>query len=86
MVIWALWNRRINHRLRKTVVSLDQLLHQAKERLREFALHNTSTIVPVGRPPTCWHPPNRPLYKVNFDGALFDLEKCVWIGRGSLKP
>ena len=59
MVIWALWNRRNNQRLGKAVISLDQLLHQAKERLREFALHTTSSIVPVGRPPTCWHPPER---------------------------
>ena len=57
MVIWALWNRRNNQRLGKAVIPLDQLLHQAKERLREFALHTTSSIVPVGRPPTCWHPP-----------------------------
>lgn len=80
MVIWALWNRRNNQRLGKAVIPLDQLLHQAKERLREFALHNTSSIVPVGRPPTCWHPPERPLYKLNFDGALFESEKCAGLG------
>ena len=42
MMIWALWNRRNNLRLGKTVISLDQVLHQAKDRLREFTLHNTT--------------------------------------------
>ena len=42
MVIWALWNRRNNLRLGKTVISLDQVLHQAKDRLREFTLYNTT--------------------------------------------
>ena len=69
-----------NQRLVKAVIPLDQLLHQAKQRLREFALHTTSSIVPVGRPPTCWHPPERPLYKLNFDGALFESEKCAGLG------
>lgn len=71
MAIWAIWNRRNNVRLGKSTVPLGQLLSQAKERLREFNLHNSSTIIPVGRPPTCWQPPDRDTYKVNFDGARF---------------
>ena len=80
MVIWTLWNRRNNLRLRKAVISLDQVLHQAKERLREFALHNTVHTIPVRRQPTRWLPPDRPLYKLNFDGALFAAEQCAGLG------
>ena len=56
------------------------MLHQAKDRLHKFALHNTSHIVPVGHPPTRWHPPKRPLYKLNFNGALFEAEQCAGLG------
>lgn len=56
------------------------MLLQVKERLRDFALHNSSTITLVGRPPTCWQPPNRAQYNVNFDGALFNSENCVGLG------
>ena len=80
MVIWDLWNRRNNLKLGKAVISLDQVLHQAKDRLHEFTLHNTSHTIPVGRPPTRWLAPERPLYKLNFDGALFEAEQCARIG------
>ena len=80
MVIWALWNRRNNLRLGKAVISLDQVLHQAKDRLREFALHNTSQTILVRRPPTRWLPSDRPLYKLNFDVALFEAEQCARLG------
>ena len=56
------------------------MLLQVKERLRDFALHNSSTITLVGRPPTCWQPPNRAQYNVNFDGALFNSENSVGLG------
>lgn len=29
----------------------------------------------MGCPPTSWRPSDNPLYKVNFDGALFDSEQ-----------
>ena len=64
MAIWAIWNRRNNLHLGKSAVPLSQLLSQSKERLREFNLHNSSTITPV----------------MNFDGALFAAETMlVWV-------
>ena len=32
------------------------------------------------RPPTRWLPPDCPLYKLNFDGALFEAEQCAGLG------
>lgn len=80
MVTWALWTRQNNLRLGKPTVTLDQLLHQAKDRLREFNLHNTTVIPPVGRPPTHWLPPEASQYKINFDGALFQTANSTGIG------
>jgi len=79
MVTWVVWNRQNNLRLGKIDCQLDQLLKQARERLLEFSLHNTSTIAPVGRP-TRWQPPRQSWFKINFDGALFHSENSASIG------
>ena len=71
MVAWSIWNRRNNLCLGKAVASLDELLSQTRDRLWEFKLYNSSSIIPVGRPPTRWQAPDQNTYKVNFDGALF---------------
>ena len=76
-----------NQRLGKAVIPLDQLLHQAKERLREFALHTTSSIVPVGRPPTCWHPPERrTTVQIELRWSIVWVREVCWIGCDSSKP
>ena len=80
MVVWALWNRRNNLRLGKTCGTLGQLLSQAKDRLREFSLHNTVTTSAMRRIPAHWTPPDDEYYKINFDGALFQAENCAGIG------
>ena len=58
---------------------MEQVLSQARDRLREYSLHNNSTITPVGRPPTTWKPPGKFQYKINFYGALFQSENCAGI-------
>lgn len=52
MVVWALWKRRNELRLGKSCDTLAQLIHQARSKLQDFSLHNASTVLPVGRPPT----------------------------------
>ena len=79
-VIWVLWNRQNNLRLGNVIGMLDQLLSQARDRLREFALHNTSTIAPIWRQPTSWQPPENSQCKINFNSTLFQLENCARIG------
>lgn len=80
MVARAIWNWRNNCPLEKPAVPLDELLSQLKERLREFKLYNSSSITPVGRPPTSWQALDRNTYKVNFDGALFIAENSAGLG------
>ena len=80
MVAWAIWNRRNNLRLGKAAALLDELLSQTKDRLRDFKLYNSSSVIPVGRPPTRWQAPNQNTYKVNFDGALFSAANTAGMG------
>nr|POE78394.1 hypothetical protein CFP56_78139 [Quercus suber] len=80
MGVWALWKRRNELRPGKSCDTLEQLIPQARSRLREFSLHNTSMVLPVGRPPTQWQPPELLQYKINFDGALFKAENYAGIG------
>ena len=80
MVVWALWNRRNNLRLRKAGGTLGQLFSQAKDRVKEFSLHNTTTTLTMRRIPARWTPPGDEYYKVNFDGALFQADNCAGIG------
>ncbi|KAK9993402.1 hypothetical protein SO802_023105 [Lithocarpus litseifolius] len=80
MVEWAIWNRRNNLRLGKPAAPLNELLSQSQDRLREFKLYNSLSIIPVGRPPTSWQAPNSDTYKVNFDGALFAAENSAGLG------
>nr|POF27425.1 hypothetical protein CFP56_51498 [Quercus suber] len=71
VVAWAIWNRRNNLRLGKVAASLDELLAQSLDRIRDFKLNNSSLATTVGFPPTRWQAPDQDTYKVNFDGALF---------------
>ena len=80
MVVWALWKRRNELRVDKSCETLTHLMQQAHSKLREFSLHNTSMVEPVGRPPTQWQPPEHQQYKINFDGALFKAKNYAGIG------
>ena len=57
MVVWALWNRRNNLRLGKASGILGQLFSQAKDRVKEFSLHNTTMTSIMQRIPARWTPP-----------------------------
>ena len=80
MVVLALWKRRNNLRLGKACGTLGQLFSQAKDKLREFSLHNTTTTSTTRRTQAQWTPPDNEHYKINFDGALFQANNCVGIG------
>lgn len=80
VVVWALWKRRNNPPLGKSCGTLGQLLTQAKNILQDFTLHNTSTVLPMGRPPTQWNPLGSSQYKISFDDTLFQAESCAGIG------
>ncbi|XP_075654706.1 uncharacterized protein LOC142624855 [Castanea sativa] len=80
MVVWVVWKRRNDLRIGKTCGILGQLFSQAKDRLREFVMHNTTTTSAMQRTPGRWQPPNNNHYKINFDGALFQANNCAGIG------
>ena len=77
---WSLWNRRNNLRLGKATVVLSQVLKQSKERMLEFSQHPNHTPPSSVILATCWRPPDKSLFKVYFDGALFCQEKRAGIG------
>ena len=64
----------------KSFDTLEKLIPRARSKLQDFSLHNTSTVLPVGRPPTQWQPPKPLQYKINFHGALFKVEHYAGIG------
>ncbi|KAK4587918.1 hypothetical protein RGQ29_019072 [Quercus rubra] len=80
MVVWAVWKRRNDMRVGKRGQNLPNLVQQARSRLHDFLLHNSTATTPVGRPPTHWQPPAHQRYKVNFDGALFKSKSQAEIG------
>ena len=73
MVVWALWNRRNNLRLGKASGTLGQLFSLAKDKAKEFSLHNTTMTSTMQRIPDRWTPSGDEYYKVNFDGPCFRL-------------
>ena len=80
MTTWVLWNRRNNLRLGKPTVVLSWVLKQANERLQEFSHKPNPGPPSTVRPVTCWRPPDKSWFKVNFDGALFCQEHRAGIG------
>ena len=80
MTAWVLWNRRNNLCLGKPIVVLSQVLKEAKERLQEFSQQPNPAPPTMVRPETCWRPPDKSWFKVNFDGALFCQEHRAGIG------
>ena len=83
MVVWAVWKRRNDMRVRKSGETLPNLVQQARSKLHDFLLHNSVEVEPVGRPPIKWQPPTHQQYKINFDGALLKAENQAGIGVGN---
>lgn len=61
--------------------SIDEVCHRASDLLKEF--HDVYKKIPwmVARSgDTWWKPPASGLFKVNFDGALFEKQACEGLG------
>ena len=54
MAVWAVWKRRNDMRVGKRGQNLPNLVQQARSKLHDFLLHNSTATAPVGRPPTQW--------------------------------
>ena len=54
MVVWAVWKIRSDMRVGKSCKTLPNLVQQARNRVREFLLHNNVEVGPVERLLTQW--------------------------------
>ena len=69
---WAIWNRRNQLRFNEVSCPLNQILSLSKDRKLEFQCIHPVTITPQHRNHTRWKPPEQGVYKVNYDGAMFN--------------
>ena len=74
VLFWSIWEKRNTDRVRGCESSFHDLRPRAMCVLQDFA--NTqppsrSLLVPVPAQRVRWIPPISPMYKVNYDGAIF---------------
>ena len=77
---WFMWNRRNQLHFKENVCPLNQILPLAKERKREFQCLQPTTLRMQHRNHTIWKPPERDIYKVNYDGAIFEQQGKASLG------
>ena len=74
MLAWSIWNKRNACRMGQVYLPNSRIFNDAVERLQEY--HSvldeplSSSVGPI-LPATQWVPPENPLFKVNYGGALF---------------
>ena len=74
VLFWSIWEKRNTDRVRGCESSFHDLWPRAMRVLQDFA--NTqppsrSLLVPVPAQRVRWIPPISPMYKVNYDEAIF---------------
>ena len=79
-ISWSVWNRRNQLHFNKNACPLNQILSLAKERKREFQCLQPTTLRMQHRNHTRWKPPERDIYKVNYDGAIFEQQGKAGLG------
>lgn len=73
MVAWSIWTRRNKLRAKQQVWDVSDTIKNAKDLLQEFRDVQSLSLRPlVQREVVRWKPPSSGLFKINFDGALFD--------------
>ena len=77
---WSVWNRRNQLHFKENACPLNQILPLAKERKREFQCLQPTTLRMQHRNHTRWKPPDRDIYKVNYDGAIFEQQGKAGLG------
>lgn len=74
MLAWSIWNKRNACRMGQVYPPNSRIFNDAVERLQEYhSVLDEPLFSSVGPIPsaTQWVPPKNPLFKVNYDGALF---------------
>ena len=81
MVAWCIWERRNRVRLGQKAWGIGEVCRHASDLLKEF--HDVHKKVPrlaVCSSDSRWKPPTSGVYKINFDGALFEEQACAGLG------
>nr|POF23153.1 putative ribonuclease h protein [Quercus suber] len=81
MVAWCIWTRRNNLRERQPVWDVGVTVKRARELLQEFMdVQVTPTRLPIPQEKVKWKPPGAGLFKINFDGAVFEDKSLAGLG------
>ena len=81
MVVWCIWENRNRVRLGQQAWGIREVCRHASNLLNEF--HDVHKMVPrlvVRSNDSRWKLPASGLYKINFDGALFEEQACTGLG------
>lgn len=71
MQVWAIWNHRNQSWNSRPGCPINQLSQLAKTRYDEFVKLTPSRPSPQHRPRTLWQAPPPNLFKINYNGAVF---------------
>ncbi|XP_030959057.1 uncharacterized protein LOC115981006 [Quercus lobata] len=81
MVAWSIWTRRNKLRERKPIWDVGETVKREKELLQEFKdLQDFPSWYAIPRVEVRWKPPGTGLFKINFDGAVFEDRALVGLG------
>ena len=83
VINWTIWNQRNQVRLNQPADTLHQLAHLSKVWLDGYhgrLITLDTQVQQVRRSKNRWRPPPSEFYKINFDGAVFPLEKKTGLG------
>ena len=81
MIAWCVWQRRNRIREKQPTWEVVDIVKRAAKRLQEF--HDVQKQLPrnkIQRGETRWKPPNPGIYKINFDGAIFEDSALAGLG------
>ena len=83
VTVWSVWNKRNRVQLNQPADAIHQTAYLSKNWLVEFQARQVSLNSGpfLTQPMRCtWKPPLSSTFKINFDGAIFPMEKKPGIG------
>ena len=83
VTVWSIWNQWNRVRLIQPADAIHQIAYLSKNWLAEFQARQASlNSGPILTQPTrrTWKPPPSGTFKINFDGAIFPIEKKSGLG------
>ena len=81
MVAWSIWMRRNKLREKQSVWGVGETVQRARELLQEFwDVQDRPFRSRMSRTSLPWTPPSVGVYKLNFDGAVFESSRRAGLG------